>query len=367
MAGEEIAVQEQQLVEVEQSLAKLPLSMAKFSSMTRSLYGVNQVTGEDKGSKTFLEVREDVRRNAAIYKDKVLPLTEEVVRHIGFFADSFLDFDFNDWTEALEDTIGDIDKAIGFCMILRQMHLSISEELKRNQDKAEVGIQMMDKMASEYQRMSEGLERDARLCKESAEAKHFWGNVTGALTLGISTIVLHSVAQQDEQEANEKMGKAVAKRENAEVAHRAAHITSTSLIPAIREFIEGMDTCSAFLVNTKENLEKLKNYGDKGAKQIYFKAMKKKAQELSSNSMRFLTMTDMIRSDIAAIPEEVSDKNYVDEWFELQKEKFRTEHKSIWALIAGATIGKSGQFHFFNVERIWYSPTMLVSGLTFQG
>ena len=54
MAGQEIAAQEQQLVEVEQSLAKLPLSMAKLSSMTRSLFGVNQVTGEDKGSKTFI-------------------------------------------------------------------------------------------------------------------------------------------------------------------------------------------------------------------------------------------------------------------------------------------------------------------------
>ena len=45
------------LVEVEQSLAKLPLAMAKFSSMTRSLFGVNQATGKDEGGKAFLEVR----------------------------------------------------------------------------------------------------------------------------------------------------------------------------------------------------------------------------------------------------------------------------------------------------------------------
>ena len=42
---------------MEQSLAKLPLAMAKFSSMTRSLFGVNQVTGKDEGGKTFLEAR----------------------------------------------------------------------------------------------------------------------------------------------------------------------------------------------------------------------------------------------------------------------------------------------------------------------
>ena len=174
MARNEENSQEQQLVEVEQSLAKLPLSMAKFSSMTRSLFGVNQVTGQDEGSKTFLEVRDNVRRNAAIYKDKVLPLTEEVVRHIGFFADSFLDFDFNDWTECLKDTISDIDKGIGFCMILSQMHLAIIEDLKRNEDKAEVGIQMMDKMASEYQKMSEELERKAKEHKGAVLGKCDW-------------------------------------------------------------------------------------------------------------------------------------------------------------------------------------------------
>ena len=304
------------------------------------------MTGQDEGSKTFLEVRDNVRMNAAIYKDKVLPLTEEIVRHIGFFADSFLDFDFDDWAEGLEDILGDIDKAIGFCMILRQMHLTISEQLKRNEDKAEVGIQMMDKMASDYQKMSEELERSARTCKGSAEVKKFWGNLTGPLTFGISNLVLHSYAQQDEQEASKKMANAVAKRENAEIARRAAQITSTFLIPAVKEFIEGMETCSAFLVYTKENLEKMKNYGDKGAKKIYFNAMKKKAKQLSNNSMRFLMMTDMMRSDINAIPEEPSDKNYVDEWFEEQKQKFRREHKSIWASIARATIGKSGQFHF---------------------
>ena len=36
-------VEEEEIAHLEHSLAKLPLSMAKFSSMTRSLFGVNQV------------------------------------------------------------------------------------------------------------------------------------------------------------------------------------------------------------------------------------------------------------------------------------------------------------------------------------
>ena len=63
-------------------------------------------------------------------------------------------------------------------------------------------------------------------------------------------------------------------------------------------------------------------------------------------------MTDMMRTDLNAIPEQPNDKNYVDVWFEKQRETFRKEHKSIWALIAGATIGKSGQLNFLCSVRI---------------
>ena len=134
---------------------------------------VNQVTNEDEGTRIFLEVREEVMRNAVVYKDKVLPLTEEVIRHIGSFADSFLDFDSNDWVEGLEETIKDMDKAIGFCKILSHMHLAIIEDLKRNEDKAEVGIKMMGKMAQEYKEMSKELQERAQECKESADDKRF--------------------------------------------------------------------------------------------------------------------------------------------------------------------------------------------------
>ena len=131
---------------------------------------VNQVTNEDEGTRIFLEVREEVRRNAVVYKDKVLPLTEEVIRHIGSFADSFLDFDSNDWVEGLEETIKDMDKAVGFCKILSQMHLTIIEDLCLV---AEVGIKMMEKMALEYKEMSKELEKRAQECKESADDKRF--------------------------------------------------------------------------------------------------------------------------------------------------------------------------------------------------
>ena len=218
----------------------------------------------------------------------------------------------------------------------------IVEDLKRNEDKAEVGIKMMEKMALEYKEMSKELEKRAQECKESADDKRFWGNVTGVLTLGISTAVLHAQAHGDDCDAKEKIASALTKRENAELALRAADVTRVSIIPAVKDFIEGVEVCSAFLVCSRENLRKMRNNSEKGSKEIYFKAIKKRAQLLSRLSMRFLTRTDMMRSDLNAIPEEVVDKNYVDVWFERQKQRFLEENKSIWALIAVSTIGMSG-------------------------
>ena len=78
-----------------------------------------QVSGKTDATRKFLEVRNNTRRNAVVYKDKILPLTEDVIRHIKFFVDTFLDFDYDEWTEGLEDILDDIDKGIALCQILR--------------------------------------------------------------------------------------------------------------------------------------------------------------------------------------------------------------------------------------------------------
>ena len=73
--------------------------------------------------------------------------------------------------------------------------------------------------------------------------------------------------------------------------------------------------------------------------------MKERAQVLSNNSMKFLMMTDMMRTDLAAISSEPNDKNYVDIWFDKQKEQFKKENESIWDRIANASFGKKGEIN----------------------
>ena len=307
--------------------------MASFSVGLRSLFGVNQVTGLDDQTKIFQEVREDVWRNAVIYKDKVLPVTTHVVRSIGLYMSSFIDVEFDDWAENLDDFLDDINKGIGFCEYLKQLHNSIIIDLKRNEDKAAVGQQKMALMASDYKKMAEDLEQEAKGCKDRAEAKEFWGQATAAFTAGISTMILNAFAQKDEEDAARKASEAAAKSKNAEIAIRAVSITNNVVIPAIKDFLDGIHACSGFLIRTRESLEEMKNYGEHGPKKVYYQAMRNRAAELKETCLMFQMMTNEMSTGIDAIPEP-SDKNYVDVWFEKQQAEFRENHKSAWALIA---------------------------------
>ena len=69
--------------DINAELRKLPLSLVQFSTALRHLYNTYQVTGMDDATKTVLEVRDNTRRNALVYTEKILPVTEQVIRSVG--------------------------------------------------------------------------------------------------------------------------------------------------------------------------------------------------------------------------------------------------------------------------------------------
>eukprot|EP00092_Neocalanus_flemingeri_P004017 GFUD01004324.1.p1 GENE.GFUD01004324.1~~GFUD01004324.1.p1 ORF type:complete len:328 (+),score=100.53 GFUD01004324.1:343-1326(+) len=299
--------------------------MVCFSRSLRKIFNETKVTGQDDATKTYMEVRDNTRQNAVVYTEKLLPLSEQVVRSIGYFADYFQDLEFEDWVECLDDLIHDVEKAEGFCNLLKHMHNTMISNLKKNEDKARVGIELLEKMALQYQVDSLELQNKAMEKTSTAESARFWGLVLSPL-LGISLAVGNSIANRAEISAKESTALATAKRENSDIAQEAVALTSTYLIPAVQDFISGLEVCSMFLNVTKERLSKMNNQGSKGAKKPYYLMMKKQSAEINMNCMKFLSVTDMMRTDLEAIPSDVSDKNYVDSWLEQQLEEFKKQH-----------------------------------------
>lgn len=336
---------------LQDKLNTLPASMVIFSRNLRSLYTEYQVTTKDESTKTFLEVRDSARKNGVVYANKILPMTETVIRSIADFSDYFSDLDFDDWTDCLDDIIADVEKAQGVCDILKMMHNTIIVDLKKNEDKAAVGITLLKKMADQYEEEERKILINA---KEEMEEASLWRSLWwtgfftfglwplafgpwplafGFFTFGITTLILDDKAQGQEQQSRRLTATAVAKKENADIAKQAVEMTSGKLIPAIAGFINGLEVCAEFLTYTREKLAAMHAKGDKGAKKPYYIMMKKKASVLNDTCLKFLAVTDMMRNNLEAIPKEPNDGNYVDEWFGQQMVQFEKENPSVWAII----------------------------------
>ena len=246
---------------LEDRLKTLPTSMVIFSTNLRSLFAELQVTGQDESTRTFLEVRDSARKNGVVYSKAVLPLTESVIRSIGGFADYFTDLEFEDWSDCLDDIVADIEKAHGVCEMLKDMHNTIIVDLKKNEDKATVGVLEIKKMTLKFEEEERKLRTQAAALSTSADIKRVVGVLTAPFTLGISAFIFGGLAANDEMKSKEKLATAVAKQENKTIALKAVELTSGTLIPAIQNFIGGLEIITeGWVIKCNQMMLYLDNY-----------------------------------------------------------------------------------------------------------
>lgn len=332
---------------LQQQLDSLPPSMVMFSSSLRKLYATAKVTDQTKETRNFLAVRDSVRQNGIVYITKVLPMTEEVIRAIGFFSDYFTDLEFDDWSDCLDDIIGDVEKANEVCTILKQYHNSIIKDLMKNEDKANVSLTELTKMKEQYKVQEQKLMEQAQAHKKEAAKERDYSMWGAVFSFGISAAVSNKWADEAEAKAKHEHLEAIGKRENADIAFAAVLLVEGQLIPAVNTFIEGLNVCAMFLSDTKERLLKMKEAGDKGKKKPYYKMMRNRAKELNATCLRFLAVTDLMRNHMGAIPSDTGDMNHVDKWLKEQHEEFAREKPHIWSRI------KSEVFRISNLAPGW--------------
>jgi len=320
---------EDQIALLDQKVSECSTAMVHFSWGVRSLYTVNQVTGTDDQTRTFREVSNRVRLNAAIYKDKVLPVTHKAVSSISDYMACYQDMSFEDWKDVLGDIVKDIEKGVNYCKYLKELHSVIIVDLKKSEDKAEVGQQMMEASALQQEENARRLREEAQNARSAAEIAQLWGKVLATPTLGASVVITHMIAKPYEKKADVANTQAVAEVKNAEVGRQAVAITKNTIVPSIKDFMDGITACQTFLVATQQSLEQMQKYGTKDAKMAYYKAMKSKAGLIQATNTKFLAMMDHMRTNLAAV-QNPGDKNYVDNWLEKQNAKFKEQHKSIW-------------------------------------
>jgi hypothetical protein len=281
--------------ELRDSLAKMPQQMMDFSRGLRSLYAENAVSGAANMA-SFRNVRDAVRRDAAVYVSKVLPFASTVVLNLSSYFDTYLSMEFDDWQEFVGDIIKDLESYENACQLLIQMHEGLMTSLKKRQDEANVSIVAMEKLSSQLEEKVDKLEREAREKQEKSETWRMWGEVLAPVTLGISVAVTAAPADNLAAEARSATAQMVAEQENAGVAANAAKMTKEVLIPVVGQFLAGLSVCQAFFAQTRFRLMKMSNSAQTAVDKqeagnnikMYYMMMKKNAVEINASCDHFV-------------------------------------------------------------------------------
>jgi hypothetical protein len=293
--GDDASVKE--LTELRLRLGKMPQQMRAFSRGLRSLYAENAVSG-GQSMDCFRNVRDSVRRDAAVYVSKVLPFASTVVLNLSSYFDTYQALDFEDWQEFVDDIVKDLESYENACQLLIQMHESLMTSLKKRQDEASVSIAAMERLTTELEANVKALEHRAEVKRRQA---NFWSELGGFLapfTMGISVAIAAVPASAMEDEEQMALRKMVAERENARVTANAAQLTKNVLIPVVGQFLEGLSVCQAFFAQTRFRLIKMSNSaktagekreaGSNGSLRMYYLMMKKNAVEINTSCDHFV-------------------------------------------------------------------------------
>ena len=239
-----------------QRMLQMPRAMNALSRGLRSLYAEQAVSGSASAA-SFRQIRDAVRRDATVYVTMVLPLANSVVINISAYFDNYLSLTYEDWVESLEDIIEEVEGYEKACILLTQMHESLMTSLKKREDEAQLSIVEMERLSSQLRSNVGLLHAAAARHAESADTWEMWGDGLMIATLGLSSLFTQGAVESRRAEANRNTAMAVAESANADIARQAACLTGQVLIPAVKNFLEGLSVCQAFFAETRANLIKM--------------------------------------------------------------------------------------------------------------
>ena len=102
--------------------------------------------------------------------------------------------------------------------------------------------------------------------------------------------------------------------------------TCGSLIPALESFIDGLEKAVEFFSVLEQELRKFEGNADKAKddpKKLYYMVMNKLGKGIKSICQIFYAVLPFVKTDFLAIPQDETDRIYVDKWLENQKKTIR--------------------------------------------
>lgn len=298
-----------QIKDVKEQLQEMPTNMRLFSLAMRSLYAENAVGTDNGTARRFRELRDNTRNDALVYLKVVLPVCTKFVASLEDYFQNYEALTFEDWKEVLEDIRDETRTCKEVAETCVKMHEDMLIPLKKREDEAKALIKEFKNLEMEYRKQEEEF-------KKNAKTKRGWafGLAFVPVVNVIATPMLYASADAD-------IAKALANAEQSKINGASVLVVSKTLIPALKDFIASLENAAGFFNVIEIELDGFSEKADKSLesrKKLHYMKMKNDANELKSLCQSFYSVIPAVRTDFLAIPNEGTDKNYVDNWLKKQ-------------------------------------------------
>jgi len=311
---------EQQVDAMQSSWSKVPNSMKLFSSAMLRLgteLNVSSVSGE-QAFIDFKNLRDDTRRDGQIYCKEILPVAEKVVQNMSNYFDNYEEnMNYDDWKEDLDAIHKEVVEYKVTCDVLIKLHELLMCGLKNRLTRANTSFEEMQKLTSKYEESMTALYENAETLLSEADRDRIIGAIVGVFTLGIGYVLGNMSATAKTERAQLAVVEATAKDAQIGIIDQVRDLSVHVLVPALKAFIEGLTEVSEFFAVTEQALGKIvDNTIDEHSSIRYFNKTKSVARAINDDCKSFAKALPSIRSDMEAIPQDFSDRNFIDTWRE---------------------------------------------------
>ncbi|XP_046857506.1 uncharacterized protein LOC124450893 isoform X1 [Xenia sp. Carnegie-2017] len=279
------------------NLKEMPKNFKSISSTMRLLYAELAVGSYENATCKFRQLRDDTRKDAMVYLKVVLPNCTKLVASLKDYFENYTALTFDKWKKYLEDIRDEIRTYKKVAETCVKMHEGMLASLNKRECKAKILITEFKDLQMEYEKQKEELDR-------KVQSKKSWSSslVGGAFVTQLSAETFMVNAAID-----------VAKLQHFKVNKAAAIVVAETLIPAIKDFVEGLIKAAGFFQVVEIELDSFSEKADSYV-ESHYTTIKKEAKELKFLCQSFYSVIPSVLTDFQSIPFEETDTNYVDKW-----------------------------------------------------
>jgi hypothetical protein len=275
-----------EIVEASEMLQVATLSL-------RSLYVFNSSSVD-----SFVRLRQKITNNAKIYSEKILPISNDLIRIIRSFFDFYYYSNVNVFKKYHKLFSDEVNRGAEACNLTLELNKQILVEFKNNEDEVIEVLEQLKSKAKEFEQKKKKLTK-------SADTKLNWA--IGLALIPVVNVIASPILYVNGSKSIEN---AIAESEEELLTVAAAEAIRGPLITSITNLVSIFNNIARFFIVLTDELT---NIDDDDSRTMHFDMMKNKSKIIIDACKHYFNNIPAIMANLQAIPNDY-DENYVKEW-----------------------------------------------------